>query len=218
MLIEGGGRMEQPGTARAWPAIAGSLAIRCLALAGLLLPIVGFGAFGAPARGSTSAAPTSTGVLEGTHVLGWGFADPDAIASEDGDVFIANLQSNSITEFRASSGAAIRSIPGLRFGINSPAAIAVIGRALFVVNSASNSVTELSTSTGTPVRHITGSKYRFNSPDCIAVVGQDVFVAGLGNTVTEFNAANGALVRVIAGARYRFNDPDRKSTRLNSSH
>lgn len=101
--------------------------------------------------------------LPDVHVLGQGFSGPDAIAVAGNDVFVANQNSNSVTELNASTGAAVRVVSGAAYQITYPLTLAVAGNDLFVANggSADGSVTKLKASTGTLVKVIAGPPPRF---------------------------------------------------------
>jgi hypothetical protein len=108
------------------------------------------------------------------------FTHPDAIASNGGDLFVAN-EGNSVTEISATSGDFVRVISGSEF--EGPTAIAAAGGNLFVTNfgggiaNQDGSVAELSTKTGALMGVISASNYRFDGPDAIAIYDGELFVA-----------------------------------------
>ncbi len=168
-----------------------------------------------------SLAPMAVRSLSGVKVFGWGFDDPDGVASDGIHVWVANQGGNSVTELSASTGALVRVDSGPRYGFDQvvsgigglivlpgPSAIASDGTHVWVANSNGNSVTELSSSTGALVRVIRGSSYGFDYPEGIARNANHVWVVNSnGNSVTELSASTGALVWVISGSSYGFDDP-----------
>ena len=138
------------------------------------------------------------------------FDGPQALAVSGSDLFVADLNGDSVTEVSASTGALVRVILGSSYKFDNPDALAVSGPDLLVANAKGNSVTEVRTTTGALVRVITGSSYKFNGPDALAVSKGDLLVANYGNaaanllgSITEAKTATGSLLRVISGSSYK---------------
>lgn len=92
----------------------------------VILLVVGTGTVGASASsGSDSTASQLRGTTASTakgspKVLGWGFGDPVAIATDDGtDVWVANY-GGSVTEVNASTGDLVKLITGSSYGSTAP--------------------------------------------------------------------------------------------------
>jgi hypothetical protein len=84
--------------------------------------------------------------LTGTHMLGWGFYSPDAMAIAGLDLFVANSDGESVTEISTSTGALVRVVSRSSYQFDDPDAMAVAGAQLFVANAGGSCVTEISTS------------------------------------------------------------------------
>ncbi len=129
------------------------------------------------------------------------FNRPTAIVGSGSNLFIANA-GNSVSEIRAGSGAAVRTVSGAAFGFADPVAIAAAGGTILVLNAGRangwGSITEFSANTGKLRRVVMGSSFAFNKPAALTVAGPDVFVADEGdNSVTEVDIATGRLVRLV---------------------
>jgi hypothetical protein len=150
----------------------------------------------------------------------YGFSNPDAIAVDGTDIWVANL-GGSVTELNADNGSLVRTLSNSSYDFSSPEGIAVDGTHVWVTNVGGGnggvgfpigpgSVTELNASNGSLVRVVSGASYGFNGPWGIASDGTHVWVAnyggnwGIGHSVTELNASNGSLVRTIPGFQYPF--------------
>jgi hypothetical protein len=135
--------------------------------------------------GAADASAASAHRLPGVHVIGWGFSEPDVVASVGGDLFVADGGYNSITEIDAAAGALVRVIAGPKYRINDPSAMAAVGGDLFVADCGSYSVTEIDAATGALVRVISAPSYQLYKPVAIAAAGGDMFVADfLSDSVT----------------------------------
>lgn len=150
-------------------------------------------------------------------IPGWGriisgfpyhFAGPFDMAFSRGDIWVANLTGNSLTELDASTGAFVRSVSGSSFKFSKPVRILAVGADIWVVNQGSNSVTEVNARTGAFIRNISASKYHFNIPQPLVSDGKDIWVGNLAGSVTELNASTGAFVRNISGSGYNFSIPE----------
>jgi hypothetical protein len=140
----------------------------------------------------------------------YGFNHPYAIAADHGDLWIANIKGDSVTEVKATTGAPVRVLRADRYKFHEPDAIAASGGHLFVLNRRGR-VTEIEASDGSLVRVIHGAKYGFSRPTALLAHGGNIWVVNTtGDSLTEFSAADGSLVRAIhnpAGNSTRFNRP-----------
>ena len=164
-------------------------------------------------RGWVSEFSATSGAL--IRVIGgpqYGLADPQALAVDGDDVWVADGNGGSVTEINAGKGALTRVVAGPQYQFADPGAIAVAGADLWVANGGSDSVTEINTATGALIRVISAQRYGLSTTvysPAIAAAGGHVWVSdGASNSVTEINAATGALTRVISGPQYRLNGPD----------
>jgi hypothetical protein len=129
-----------------------------------------------------------------------GLVSPTAVSSDGTDVWVANLNGNSVTELDASTGALVKVIDATKDKFDGPSAISSDRTHVWVANEYSNSVTELNASTGARVKVIDAAKFGIFGPDGVDSDGTHVWVTSFeGNSVTELNASTGALVRVISG-------------------
>jgi hypothetical protein len=145
--------------------------------------------------------------------------EPIALASDSTDVWFAASTlkggspngigaAGSVTEFNASDGQQVWSVPATIYGSQTAAgdSIAYADGRLWVANG--RSVAEFNSSNGTLIRVLSGAQYHFTEQPVIAVAGADVFVAnGNGNSVTEIDASTGALVYTLTAARYHLDNP-----------
>ncbi len=134
------------------------------------------------------------------------FNRPTAITQSGANLFVANA-GNSVSEIRASNGAALRTISGSTFHFADPVAIGAAGKTILVLNAGRpnaspvvfGSITEINATTGALRRVVAGAPFAFRDPVALAVAGPDVFVADEGgNSVTEVNIGTGRLVRVVS--------------------
>ncbi|MCU1363737.1 MAG: hypothetical protein JWM55_1565, partial [Acidimicrobiaceae bacterium] len=137
-----------------------------------------------------------------TRSSSYQFNRPTAITLSGANLFIANA-GNSLSEIRASNGAAVRSISGARFHFADPIAVDAAGNTILVLNAgganASGSITEINSNTGALRRVVSGASFSLRRPKALTVSGPDVFVADeANNSVTEVDIATGRLVRVIS--------------------
>jgi hypothetical protein len=180
------------------PVLAGVVTGRLVAVVGLAVLLVaplsvGTGTAGAsfPARAlSTSGRTRSPAALSGPQVFGWGFDNPDAVATDGTDVWVTSHHSNVVIELNNSTGAVVQVDAGSTYGFDDPDAVATDGTDVWVTNDSGNSVTELSASTGDLVQVISGSTYGFDNPDAVATDGTDLWVTNqAGQSVTGFPVA-----------------------------
>jgi YVTN family beta-propeller protein len=101
-------------------------------------------------------------VTHGTEVLKTAFYEPDAMAVAGAHLFVANLETDSITVLNTATGAVVTAIAGTKYMINRPSSMLSSGTDLFVTNNYGNSVTEVNTGTGALVRVISGTAFHFD--------------------------------------------------------
>jgi len=149
-----------------------------------------------------------TGALEG-QISGStvnGLNGTDAVAFGGANVWVANANSNVVTEFHAATGSLVRVVRG--DGINSPQSVVVSGSHVWIANQDGNSLTELNASTGSLVRIVSGGAYGFDGPSYLAANTAHVWVTNpFADSVTELNASTGSLVRVIRAGADRLRAP-----------
>jgi outer membrane protein assembly factor BamB len=142
--------------------------------------------------------------------------DPIALAGDGTHIWFAastvssNDSAGAVTEFNASDGQQIWSVPATIYNAQqddaSADSIAYADGLLWVANG--KSVTELNASTGKLVRVLSGEQYDFTGQPAIAVAGSHVFVVnGAGNSVTEIDASTGAVAYTLTAARYHLDNP-----------
>jgi hypothetical protein len=154
-------------------------------------------------------------------VLVRGLNDPDALAVDGQDLFVADGGGNgsfgsggsgsALSELNLSTGALARTISGPAFQFSGPRGLVRAGRDLFVLSvggfGAPGGITEVDASSGALVRVLNPAKDNFVGPLAMALDGPDLFVLdiqgpGGGGALVEFDTSSGALVRVIHGARF----------------
>jgi hypothetical protein len=143
-----------------------------------------------------------------TTVVVPNFSDPVAMVSYGRNVWVANWNSNSITEVDGASGAIVRKLSGLNYELGNfgPTGLAVYHNNLWVSSGNATSLTDINSITGTLIRVIKDPSYGFNTQfGSMAIVGSNLWVLNT-NTITVINATTGALVRIIAGPQYKI-DP-----------
>jgi hypothetical protein len=143
------------------------------------------------------------------------FDSPSGLAFGAGNLWVTNLDGNSVTEIDPSSGAWLNTFSGSSYDFDQPTAILSVGADLFVTN-AGGSVTELQASNGSAVRVISGSQFDFSDPVAIAASGATVIVLSAGDpsadpavraSITEIDAITGDLVLTESASKYGFDDP-----------
>ena len=143
----------------------------------------------------------------------YGIDYPYNVSSDGTDVWVANYNANSVTEFDAATGGLVRVISGSSFGFSFPYAIASDGTYVWVTDEGNNSVTELSASTGALVQILSASSYGFNVPSSVSADGTHIWITNqFGSSVTELSASTGALVQVLSSPTYGFNHPGQVSS------
>ena len=161
------------------------------------------------AGNSLTEIDPSTGGWLGTFKAG--LDDPSAIASVGPDLFVAN-EAGSLSEVRASDGAAVRTISGPQFGFQDPIALAVSGHTVLVLNAGrpsatpavAGSISEIDARTGRLLRTVSGPSLAFDDPAALVVSGPHAYIADEGNdSVTEIDITSGARLNVIAGQGLR---------------
>jgi len=149
-----------------------------------------------------------TGALEG-QIAGStanGLNGTVAVALGGANAWVANVNSNTVTEFHAATGSLVRVVRG--DGINSPQSVVVSGSHVWIANQNGNSVTELNARDGSLVRIVSGGAYGFDGPTFLAANAAHVWVTNpFADSVTELNASTGSLVRVIGAKADRLQAP-----------
>jgi hypothetical protein len=160
----------------------------------------------APAVGSSASA------------VGPAAADP---VVPGGTTFVANLSTNSITEYRAGdvgNVAPVTTISGSNTGLNVPQdAILAASGTLFVSNFGGQSITEYAPGAAgdvAPIATIAGSNTQLGAPEgmVLAPTG-DLIVANNNNSVTEYAPqvtgldGNLAPIATIAGSNTKLSEP-----------
>ncbi|HEY3907324.1 MAG TPA: hypothetical protein VGM14_25700 [Streptosporangiaceae bacterium] len=129
------------------------------------------------------------------------FNDPEGLASDGSDLFVANAGGNSITEVKVSDGSLVRIVQGPGYAFSRPEAMVFDGTDLWVSNPGGGSITELSAADGSLIRTISGGNYMFDDPDSLAFDGGQIWVAnGNFEAVTVINASDGSLAGVLPEA------------------
>ena len=64
--------------------------------------------------------PNLPSAIAAVKVFGWGFDNPEAISSDGGHVWVANVGNNSIVELSATTGQRLRVLWGASSGIDDP--------------------------------------------------------------------------------------------------
>ncbi len=128
----------------------------------------------------------------------YGISSPTGVASDGTHIWVANANSNSLTEFIARSGNVVRVIADQRYALNNPVDVVSNGRYVFVLNSRNNSITQIRASSGELVRVISGATYQMNSPVAEELAGSRLWVSSpSSNLVTIINATTGVLDTVV---------------------
>jgi hypothetical protein len=146
--------------------------------------------------------------LTGTLTVGasYGFAGPRGMATDGTDVWVANYvdSGDSVTEFNASTGAWVRTIPGLP----NPVAVAYGDGHLFVVGAFGGGLAELDAATGATIATLNGGSYGFDGLESEVSDGSHIWALNDGNnSVTELDATTGAWIQTLSGGSYGFDQP-----------
>jgi hypothetical protein len=113
--------------------------------------------------------------------------NPNGVAFDGANIWVANAGSNSVTKLRASDGA---NLGGFAVG-TSPRGVAFDGANIWVANSVSNNVTKLRASDGASLGTFTVG----TSPLGVAFDGANIWVANSGSSnVTKLRASDGECV------------------------
>jgi len=160
------------------------------------------------AAGTSSALVSLLGVYPGDR---YGFPGARQAVSDGTNVWVADVVSNSVTEFNARTHVVERTLSGAPYGFSTPRTLVDDGKHIWVANEGGNSVTELSAADGGWIRTISGSQYHFDGPALLALDGSTLWVASwpsastpdlpLPSDVTEVNTGDGSLVRTLGGFR-----------------
>jgi WD40 repeat protein len=108
-------------------------------------------------------------------------------------IFVTNLNNNTIGEYNATTGATINS-SFISSGLSFPFGIALSGGNLFVANVFNSTIGEYNATTGATINSSFISS-GLNGPEGIALSGGNLFVANVFNsTIGEYNATTGATI------------------------
>ncbi len=105
----------------------------------------------------------------------YGLDDPTALVVVEGELWITNEGSNSVTEINISKGKVTRTVKGPTFQLLQPAGIAFDGVHLWVSDSANNSLTEVNIF-GSLVRVVHGYGMNVPGPITSAVTSKGTYV------------------------------------------
>jgi DNA-binding beta-propeller fold protein YncE len=133
---------------------------------------------------------------------------PSSLVIQDGNVWVANIGSNSLTELDASTGALELSIPGSRGHFSTPNALASGFGKLFVASGSTSTVSVLSQSTGKTLGPFSSDNGSLVLPISLLVRGPDLWVANASQhgVVSEFDVVTHHLIRVIQASRFMLAD------------
>lgn len=134
----------------------------------------------------------------------YGFNGPDALAADNGDLWVANGTGNSVTELNLATHLWVRTVSAPNDHFNKPVAIVADGSHLFVASQA-GTVTELNASNGSRVRVLSAKADHMLGAAAMALVGTDLFVVAATGWVTELNSTTGALLKTTT--KYGLDDP-----------
>lgn len=157
-----------------------------------------------PGTSSAAQAPH----LSGANVFGWDFSFPDAVASDGGDVWVANAYAGTVVELDAATGALVRVLAGTTYRFSYPDAVVTDGTDVWVLNGSHGGITEFEAASGALVQTFSSTSPDFQFPNAMASDGTDLFVV-CNNTdsLFEFSESTGALVREVAGSSHGLSEP-----------
>jgi len=117
---------------------------------------------------------------------------PLHITSSGGNLYVANIDTNTVTAYSATTGAAVAGFKAPS-GFEEPSGVAVSGGILYVADIGSGVVRAFNATTG---KAVTGFKSpgSVNNPQAVAVSGNVLYVANAG-MVIECNATTGATIK-----------------------
>jgi hypothetical protein len=100
--------------------------------------------------GNNTVTELNTGGLNGNdgsfvQVIGgrgYNFDGPAAVTATLNQIWVANQNGDSVTEFNTADGSWVRTITGSSYGLLQPAGVAVTPTGVFVANLGANSVTD----------------------------------------------------------------------------
>jgi hypothetical protein len=156
-----------------------------------------------------------TGALTGAviapkQIVGDPPLSPGAIATTGQLLWIDSA--GSVTEYSATTGAALRNIP---YGVQSPfGSIAAAGARVWIASleggpGGGGALAEVASPSGRLIRTVSGPAVA--DPFALAVAGRQLWIIGDRNDprpqLTEVDAATGSVIRTISDARYGFHGP-----------
>jgi outer membrane protein assembly factor BamB len=140
-----------------------------------------------------------------------GLSEPDGIAVEDGQVWVADSQSNAVTQINAGNDAMLRTFSDSDgpYGFGDPATVIAASGNVYVATPYGSSpmVTKVEATTGTPEWYMcnTNGPYYFSELSAFAVQGDNLWVASrtgansqtpaaATGSLTEMNIDSGDLI------------------------
>jgi hypothetical protein len=164
-------------------------------------------------------ASASVGSEAKVKVLGWGFDEPEAMAVDGQDFFVANEGDNTVTELALPTMTLVRVIHGPQYQFSEPGVLAVYGPYLWVLSekvatlgpaagAPDGILTEVDAATGQLVQVLNGPQYGMDEVTAMTIDGPDLFVVDAGaNQLTEVDASTGRLVGLINSPYFAFAEP-----------
>jgi len=153
------------------------------------------------AKVSTSGGALVSTILGSPEQL----ASPQAVATDQSHVWIANATGNSLTELSRATGALIRIISATSSQLLDPVAVATDGTAVWVANCGATChlgggfVSEFSVVTGSLLRVV--SLGAASSPSAVLIEGSHVWITDdSSGSLVELDAATGTVQRTVAFA------------------
>lgn len=137
-----------------------------------------------------------------------GLGAANAIAVDQGHLFVLGGTRGTVVEFSASSGRPIRVLSFF----HDPSSLAVAGSDLIVADSqggtsTTGAIVRLDARTGAQVGYFAAPRYDLSHPTALAISGERLFV---GNTasLTEMDTQTGSLTALVTGSGYDFQSPN----------
>jgi sugar lactone lactonase YvrE len=167
-----------------------------------------------------SPPPALSGNTNGTGTNAK-FDDPDGIATDGTNLYVADYNNNEIRKIVISTRA-VTTLVGAAAGLNGPGGIATDGTSLYVADSSNNEIRKILISTGAVTTlagsisggHTdgTGTAASFTGPQGITTDGANLYVADcLNNEIRKIVIATGA-VTTLAGSYKSSGSSDGKGT------
>ena len=139
------------------------------------------------------------------------FADPTGVTTDGTDLWVANSESDTVTELSATTGAPVRTITGSAYDFNGPLSILYNDGDVWVESAGTThggvgSISVFSAATGDFIRGMTIPEpiVQTDGEDTMAADGSRVWLATGGDAVVEMGETGSAPVRALTAARYHF--------------